>query len=227
MVKHPLKLQETELLFVPSGITVPIITSEIGDKFGKTAGNAVWLSPEKTSPFTFYQFWMRFPDSECEEMLRLFTFNTVGAISDLMRQHGQKPEMRLPQKQLAEQLTLLVHGEEGLEKARLATEALYGGSVEAIGGLKAEEVADVFKGAEVVELLPEAGQTVMDLALKARCFLTNHDALRIISAGGFYVNQKKVRNPAEVLNYQVHVLKNKVTLLRVGKRNYYIVKWSL
>lgn len=70
-------------------------------------------------------------------------------------------------------MTLLVHGEDGLEKARLATEALYGSSVNAISGLTAEEIANVFNGAEIVELLPEAGQTVFDLAMKARCFVSD------------------------------------------------------
>lgn len=76
----------------------------MGDKFGKSAGNAVWLSPKRTSPFTFYQFWMRLPDADCERMLKLFTFDTIGSISDLMRQHEQKPDLRLPQKRLAEQV---------------------------------------------------------------------------------------------------------------------------
>lgn len=85
---------------------MPIVTTEMGDKFGKSAGNAIWLSPKKTSPFSFYQFWMRIPDSHCERMLKLFTFDTVGAITDLMQQHDQKPELRLPQKRLAEQVML-------------------------------------------------------------------------------------------------------------------------
>lgn len=96
-----------------TGLTLPIVTSEIGDKFGKSAGNAVWLCPNKTSPFTFYQFWMRQPDAEVEKMLKLFSFMSLGEIKDLMRQHNEHPELRKPQKELAKQTTLLVHGEEG------------------------------------------------------------------------------------------------------------------
>lgn len=66
----------------------------MGDKFGKSAGNAIWLSPDKTSPFTFYQFWMRQPDTEVEKFLKLFTFEPIGKIIDIMRQHFQKPELR-------------------------------------------------------------------------------------------------------------------------------------
>lgn len=154
------------------GLTVPLVTTEIGDKFGKSAGNAVWLSPEKTSAFIFYQFWMRQPDSEVEKFLKLFTFDQVGSISDLMRQHRQKPELRLPQKRLAEQVTLLVHGEEGLKKAQEATSALYEGSISALGQMTAEDIAQLFSGATIVNLLPEAGQDVLELAMKAGCFAT-------------------------------------------------------
>ncbi|XP_018568451.1 tyrosine--tRNA ligase, mitochondrial [Anoplophora glabripennis] len=207
------------------GLTVPLVTTEIGDKFGKTAGNAVWLAPEKTSTFTFYQFWMRQPDSEVEKFLKLFTFDKIGSISDLMRRHREKPELRLPQKRLAEQVTLLVHGGEGLKKAQEATLALYEGSVTALGQMNTEDIAQLFSGATIVNVMPEAGQDVLELAMKAGCFPSKDDAIRIISAGGFYINQQKVNNPSEVLNLGVHRLRNNVTLLRVGKRNYYIVKW--
>lgn len=86
------------------GLTVPLVTTEMGDKFGKSAGNAVWLSPDKTSPFSLYQFWMRQPDSEVEKLLKLFTFETVGSISDIMRRHQKEPELRIPQITLAEQV---------------------------------------------------------------------------------------------------------------------------
>lgn len=145
----------------------------MGDKFGKSAGNAVWLSKEKTSPFTLYQFWMRLPDSDVEKMLKLFTFDTLGAIRDLMRRHEEKPELRIPQKRLAEQVTLLVHGKKGLEMAETATKALYENSVAAIGTMTPEEVSQIFEGSAVVELLPEAGQSVLDLAMKTGCFATN------------------------------------------------------
>ncbi|XP_044758945.1 tyrosine--tRNA ligase, mitochondrial [Coccinella septempunctata] len=207
------------------GLTLPIITTEMGDKFGKSAGNAVWLSPQKTSPFTFYQFWMRQTDAEVEKMLLLFSFLSVGEIKDLMRQHHEKPELRKPQKILADQVTLLVHGEEGLNSARLTTKALYQGSVAALGNLKAEQIAEIFQGATIVELLPEPGQSILDLAMKVQCFPRIEDAVRIISAGGFYINQQKANNPNEILNNNVHRLSNNVSLLRVGKKNYYVVKW--
>lgn len=155
-----------------SGLTLPLITNEEGDKFGKSAGNAIWLSNEKTSEFSFYQFWMRQADADAEKMLKLFSFDTLGAVKDLMRQHHQKPELRLPQKHLAEQVTLLVHGQEGLEKAQAATSALYQKSVSALASMNIEDIVQMFKGAFVVEVLSTAGQTLLDLAMSAGCFPT-------------------------------------------------------
>ncbi|KAF5308942.1 hypothetical protein FQR65_LT00024 [Abscondita terminalis] len=208
------------------GLTLPLITTEIGDKFGKSAGNAVWLSPEKTSPFTFYQFWIRTPDSSIAHFLKLFTFDTLGAIDDLMRQHKEKPELRLAQKRLAEQVTVLVHGENGLEQALTATKALYEGNVSSLTEMKLEDIVKMFEGASVVRLHFEAGQSVMDMAMKAECFPTKADAVRIIKAGGFYINQKRTTNPDEVLNRSIHCLSNNLSLVRVGKRNYYVVQFK-
>lgn len=152
------------------GLTLPLITTEMGNKLGKTAGNAVWLSGDKTSPFTFYQFWMRLSDAEAEKMLCLFTFESIGAINDLIRQHRAAPEKRLAQKHLAEQVTLLVHGDEGLAKAQEASKALYEGDVTALAKLDSLQLVDMFKGAEVVEVLAEAGMSLMDMSLKVGCF---------------------------------------------------------
>lgn len=204
---------------------MPLITSEIGDKFGKSAGNAVWLSSKKTSPFTFYQFWMRLSDADAEKMLKLFTFETIGGVADIIRQHKEKPEMRLAQRKLAETVTLLVHGKNGLKNAQSASQALYEGSITALSEMDPNEVVELFQGAVVVNILPEPGQNITDLAMKAGCFPSIHDATRIITGGGFYINQQKVKNPNEILNPSVHRLGNNITLIRVGKKNYYIVKW--
>lgn len=160
---------------------MPLITTEMGDKFGKSAGNAIWLSPYKTSQFTFYQYWMRLSDADAEKMLKLFTFEPIGSITDLTRQHREKPEARLLQRKLAESVTLLVHGKEGLVKAQKASEALYEGNIAAIGEMEVEEVVQLFQGADVVELLPEAGLNVIDLAMKAGCFPSKRTYLKLIN----------------------------------------------
>ncbi|XP_062135182.1 tyrosine--tRNA ligase, mitochondrial [Drosophila sulfurigaster albostrigata] len=208
------------------GMTLPIVTNEEGDKFGKSAGNAVWLDENKTSPFALYQFFMRMPDSEVEKLLKLFTFIPLPEVEQLMREHSKEPEKRKAQTLLAEDVTLLVHGENGLKQAERVTNALYKGNVDGLAELNVTEIKQTFQGATMVDILPEPGMSILELAMKAKCFPTETDAVRIINAGGFYVNQKRVQNIAEVITTGVHVLRNGVSLLRVGKRNFYIVRWQ-
>lgn len=164
----------------------------MGDKFGKSSGNAVWLSSRKSSPFTLYQFLVRSTDVDVEKFLKLFTFDTVGSVDDLMRRHKEKPELHLAQKRLAEQVTLLVHGgeyfkllkkktnnklrlfflEKGLKTALLASSALYDGNIESLGQIPAPDLVPLLNNATTVELLPEAGMTILELAMKAKCFPT-------------------------------------------------------
>eukprot|EP00058_Branchiostoma_floridae_P009893 XP_002595381.1 hypothetical protein BRAFLDRAFT_119005 [Branchiostoma floridae] len=106
-------------------ITVPLVTTTSGEKLGKTAGNAVWLSRDKTSPFELYQFFIRQPDSIMESYLKLFTFLSMTEIADIMRKHSNHPENRLAQKKLAEQVTILVHGVSGLDFALCCRPCIY------------------------------------------------------------------------------------------------------
>lgn len=207
------------------GLTLPLVTTEEGDKFGKSAGNAVWLSDEKTSPFSLYQFFIRIADSEVEKLLKLFTFLPMRDVFELVEEHKRVPELRDAQRRLAQEVTKLVHGETGLKLAENVTNALYKGSVEALGQLSAKDVKQTFAGATYSEVMLEPTMTVLDLAMKVKCFPTESDAMRIISAGGFYLNQNRAQNVAEILTPTVHILQNGLTLLRVGKKNYYIIKW--
>lgn len=207
------------------GLCLPIITNEEGNKFGKSAGNAVWLDSKKTSEFAFYQFFLRQPDTEAEKLLQLFSFLPTNEVFDLIEKHRKAPEMRGIQTVIAEQLTLLIHGDDGLKKALNVSNALYNGDVHALGEMNKNEVKDIFSGAPYKELYMEHGTTILDAAMLAECFKNKTDGHRIISAGGFYINMKRSSNPAEVLSPDIHILPNGITLIRVGKRNYYIIKW--
>lgn len=207
------------------GLTMPLITNEEGNKFGKSAGNAVWLDKEKTSEFAFYQFFLRQPDTEAEKLLKLFSFARTNEVFQAIEKHKKFPELREVQKLLADQLTLLIHGEEGLSKAQNVSEALYGGDINALGELKNEEIKDIFAGAPYRELIMEPGTTMLDAAMLAQCFNNKNDAQRIISAGGFYINMKRSSNPSEIMSQDIHILPNGISIFRVGKRNYNIVKW--
>ncbi len=210
------------------GFTVPLITTSKGEKIGKTAGgNAIWLSPSQTSPFDFYQYFVRVPDSDVERMLKLFTFLPLAEVDNLMVKHLKRPEKLLAQRKLAEQVTLLVHGQGGLEEAQRITSVLYDSNPGMLGQLSLAELRSTFINAAYVRLLFETGLTVLDLAMKVGCFKSEKDAIRVISAGGFYVNQIRVRNTEEVVMPDVHLLPNNSMLIRVGKRNYFIVEWLL
>lgn len=207
------------------GLLMPLITNEEGDKFGKSAGNAVWLDKEKTSEFAFYQFFLRQSDKETEKLLKLFSFLPTNQLDHFIAKHQKVPEVREAQKALADQLTLLIHGQEGLEKAKRVSDALFGGDVHALGELKNSEIKEVFTGAPYREMIMEPGTNMLDAAMRAECFGTKKDAHRIISAGGFYINMKRCSNPSEILSPDIHILPNGISIFRAGKKNYYIVKW--
>uniref|UniRef100_A0A8D8VLW0 Tyrosine--tRNA ligase n=1 Tax=Cacopsylla melanoneura TaxID=428564 RepID=A0A8D8VLW0_9HEMI len=206
------------------GLTTPIIQSESGEKFGKSARNAVWLDPKLSSPFELYQYLFRTPDSDVYNLLKLFSFDTLPQIEDFRRK-DTKPEERKAQTKLAEDVTLLVHGEEGLASALASSRALYSQDLDSLGSLNALDASKLFPGARVVELLLEPGMSMRDVSLVTKCFPREKEANQTICEGGFYVNYKKAQNPDEVISPSAHILPNSLTLLRVGKRNYCIVKW--
>lgn len=207
------------------GLTVPLVTTTTGDKLGKTAGNAVWLNPAKTSPFELYQYFISVTDSDVEKYLNLFTFLPAPEINTIMSKQRARPENRTAQKALAEQVTLLVHGDVGLDAALRCTKALYEGSIEAVASLQPVELKQLLKQAPVKEMFLDPGMTILEVCMKAGCFSRLVDAERIIRAGGVRLNHQKVNQPDFVLRPGEHVLPNNISLIRVGKKNYYIVNW--
>ncbi|NXU56995.1 SYYM protein, partial [Turnix velox] len=207
------------------GITVPLITSTTGDKLGKTAGNAVWLNRDKTSPFELYQFFVRQQDNVVEKYLKLFTFLPLEEIDHIMKMHAKEPEKRDPQKRLAAEVTKLVHGREGLESAKRCTKALYYSSIEALEAMSDQELQELFKQAPSAELILEPGTSLLDLCRKANAIPDGPSGYQKITDGGVSVNGIRITDPETVLILGQHILKNGVSLLRVGKKNYYIIKW--
>uniref|UniRef100_A0A8D0QYE8 Tyrosine--tRNA ligase n=1 Tax=Sus scrofa TaxID=9823 RepID=A0A8D0QYE8_PIG len=149
------------------GISVPLITSTTGAKLGKSAGNAVWLNREKTSPFELYQFFVRLQDNLVERYLKLFTFLPLPEIDHIMQLHVKEPEKRGPQKRLAAEVTKLVHGQEGLDSAKRCTQALYHSSIDALEVMSDQELKELFKEASFSELVLDPGTSVLDTCRKA------------------------------------------------------------
>ncbi|XP_060829750.1 tyrosine--tRNA ligase, mitochondrial [Bombus pascuorum] len=207
------------------GLTLPLVTAQGGQKFGKSTGNAVWLSPTKSSSFQLYQYFIRVEDADVEKFLHFFTFLSVHKIKQIVEEHFKRPELRHAQKILAEKVTILVHGEEGLLAAKRASAVLYDNSIDSLAKMQVNDLVQILDGATIVELLSEPGINAYDLAMKANCFKTDHDARRIIAAGGFYINYQKITNSAELIVPGIHILSNNISLLRVGKKTYHVVRW--
>ena len=207
------------------GLFLPLVTTQDGKKLGKSDGAPVWLSAKKTSPFDFYQYFLRIPDSDVETFLHFFTFLPTSEIRDLMDQHQNHSEKRIPHQKLAEQLTLLVHGETGLRVARNATEFLYGSgdATHKLAQMSKQDVLQLFPDSHHLRLSLSPGFTVLDLALK--CFPSEKEAVKMVSGGGFYINQQRASNIDEMLMPNIHILANNVSLIRIGKRNYIVVEW--
>ncbi|KAM5288891.1 tyrosine--tRNA ligase, mitochondrial [Ctenodactylus gundi] len=207
------------------GITVPLITSTTGAKLGKTAGNAVWLNREKTSPFELYQFFVRQQDGSVERYLKLFTFLPMAEIDHIMQLHAKEPERRGPQKRLAAEVTKLVHGREGLDSAKRCTQALYHSSIDALEDMSDEELKELFKEASFSEFVLDPGTSVLDTCRKANAIPDGPRGYRMITEGGVSINHRQVTNPESVLIVGQHILKNGLSLLKIGKKNFYIIKW--
>ncbi|OWF44251.1 tyrosine--tRNA ligase, mitochondrial-like [Mizuhopecten yessoensis] len=207
------------------GLTVPLITTAGGEKIGKTAGNALWLNPDQTSPFHFYQFFINRTDNEVEKYLKLFTFMSDDQISAAMKKHNNCLDKRHGQNLLAEQVTLLVHGEAGLEQAKRWTLAFYSGTTDSLTALSLEELQQLFKNVVTVPMLLDPGLTVREMCMKAQIFDREVDADRTINEGGLYINHCRTYTPDLVLLPRQHILTNDITLVRLGKKKHFIIRW--
>ncbi|TNN37964.1 Tyrosine--tRNA ligase, mitochondrial [Liparis tanakae] len=207
------------------GLTIPLITSSTGDKLGKTAGNAVWLNRDKTSPFELYQFFLRQPDASVERYLKLFTFLPLAEVERLMEQQREEPGKRLAQKRLAAEVTKLVHGKEGFESAKRCTNALYHDSVQALEEMSDDELQELFREASFHELMLEPGTTVIDACRRVNAIPEGPRGYQMVSDGAVWINHRRTDNPEQLLVPKLHILSNGLSLLRVGKKNFHIIKW--
>ncbi|XP_029400725.1 tyrosine--tRNA ligase, mitochondrial isoform X2 [Mus pahari] len=205
------------------GITVPLITSTTGAKLGKSAGNAVWLNREKTSPFELYQFFVRQQDESVERYLKLFTFLPLPEIDHIMQLHVKEPEKRVAQKRLAAEVTKLVHGQEGLDSAKRCTQALYHSSIEALEVMSDQELKELFKEASFSELVLDPGTSVIDTCRKANAIPDGPRGYRMITEGGVSINHR------QSLNVPGHSFSPKLALLltTLNKRKVLLTKYQM
>lgn len=211
---------------IACGLTTPLLTKTDGTKFGKTEGGAVWLSPERTSVYRFYQFLVQVEDAQVIQLLRYFTFLSMEEVMTLEAQHNLSPERREAHKRLALELTTLVHGESATADAVKASEILFGGSLEGITEAQFNEViAEVPNSTLSRALLGQPGAALPELLIATGLSPSKGQARKDIEAGGVYVNNQRAADAKLVIGPE-HLLFGKFVLLRKGKRNYALARFE-
>lgn len=205
--------------------TCPLIRKADGTKFGKTEKGNVWLDPERTSPYQFYQFWLNASDEDAASWIKIFTFLDQPTIEELIKKHGQNPAERLLQKTLAKEITSFVHGQEEYEKAMATTEKLFANQTKPASEMSIEDL----EGLEgvVKAYLPktdlENGIDIVSILADTKIAPSKGEARKLVQGGGISINREKVND----LSYKVsatHLLHNKYILLQKGKKNYYLAE---
>ncbi len=204
--------------------TCPLITKADGGKFGKTEKGNVWLDPEKTSPFQFYQFWLKASDPDAEKWIRIFTFLPRPDIEDLLEKHRADPGARLLQKALAREITLFVHGRQAYMEAVETTEKLFANQSAPAESLSLEDLENmngVVKMDFSIQKL-RAGVDMVSFLAETAIFPSKGEARKMILNGGISVNRQKIEQPQDVLAESM-LLHGRYLLVQKGKKNYYLV----
>jgi tyrosyl-tRNA synthetase len=207
------------------GMTVPLIVTSSGEKFGKSAGNAVWLDAQKTSPYQFYQFWIQTDDKDVERYLKLFTFLSVAEIEQICNRHQSHPEQREAQKILASEVTTIVHGNEALERVLLATQVLFGGS---IADLSDRDLTEIFHDVPSTNLSTSCLTgtfTIVDLLIAAGMCSSRGECRRLIDNKGVNLNNFLVTSSNLVVD-RTYLISDSLLILRTGKKNYQLVRFD-
>ncbi len=204
------------------GLTWPLLTRSDGKKFGKTEEGAIWLSPKRCSPYQFYQYLVRIPDADVIKLMRMLTFMDLSEIADYERQMSSRGYLpNTAQKRLAEELTRMMHGEEGLQMALLATEVAAPGSKASLNPALFKEISADIPHVEL-PLEEVVGQKYVDLAVKVGLQSSKGEAVRLINNGGAYLNNEKVEDQGLLLNVE-HLVGGEYLLLGAGKKKKLLV----
>ena len=209
-------------------LTCPLITKADGGKFGKTESGNIWLDPERTSPYKFYQFWLNVSDEDAEKYLKIFTFLSREEIQALAEEHAANPGARPMQKRLAKELTEMVHSEEAYNSAVAASEILFSPkAAEALHNVDEKTLLEVFEGVPMFDIALsdlEAGVPLIDLvAVKSQVFPSKGEARKMIQQGGVSVNKEKVTDPNATIGKDA-LLGGKYIHVQKGKKNHYLLK---
>jgi len=206
------------------GLTYPLVKKKDGTKFGKTAGGAVWLDPERTSPYKFYQFWLNTDDADVIPFLKYFTFFDRQKIDELEFATRENPEDRAAQKALAVEMTKMMHGETALDKAMQASEALFGGEINGLSAADIKEIfADVPSGVIAADSMNGEGLPIVNLLSDCGFMKSKGEVKRAIAEGGVYINNHRVTDVNTSIRKD-QFIEGKYLVLRRGKKNYFLLK---
>jgi len=206
------------------GLTWPLVTRSDGAKMGKTAEGAVWLDPARTSPYAFYQWFIQVPDTDAVRFLKIYTELPREKIEELETTVKSEPQKRDAQRILARELTLLVHGEEGLHAAERASEALFGGDLE---GLTEEQLLEIFADVPSKELprVKLDSITAADALIETGLAKSKSEARRLVEAGGAHVGNRRIGTPGERLGPS-DLASTSIMVLRAGKSRFGLLRFE-
>ncbi|KYD10758.1 Tyrosyl-tRNA synthetase [Heyndrickxia sporothermodurans] len=209
---------DTEKAF---GLTIPLVTKADGTKFGKTEGGSIWLDPEKTSPYEFYQFWINTADADVIKYLKYFTFLSREEIEELEKAVEEEPHLRKAQKTLAEEMTRLIHGEDALEQAMKITQALFSGEVK---NLTADEIKQGFKDFPSFDFKGNEEIALVDLLVEAKISPSKRQAREDIQNGAIYINGERNTDVQYILSMNDRI-EEQFTIIRRGKKKYFLIRY--
>jgi tyrosyl-tRNA synthetase len=208
-------------------ITCPLIKKADGSKFGKTEGGNIWLDKTRTSPYKFYQFWLNTSDEDALNYIKIFTFLAEDDINSIIKEHSQAPHLRLLQNTIANEVTTLVHGAEELQKAKEASQILFGrGTSEAFQKLTPETFLELFEGVPQADIprdqIKEGLDIIAALSASSGFLNSNSEARRALKENAISVNKAKVDQEFRI--QESHLIGNQYVLLQRGKKNYFVLK---
>lgn len=205
------------------GMTCPLLTKSDGTKMGKSVGGALWLDENKTSAYTFYQYWINIDDADVEKVLKLFSDKSESELQEIVAAHQTDPGRRIGQKEVAQTITRLVHGEEGLAKALKATEIFFGAEIEHLSDAELSSIFADVPGAEISKDELTQGVGLLDAFVKAGLAKSKGEARRTVDQGGAYVNNRKITDSQLFLN-ESNLASETTIVLRSGKKKYALLK---
>ena len=223
----------TELIRRKSGkeafaFTCPLVKKSDGGKFGKTERGNVWLSPELTTPYQFYQFWLNVSDEDAEKYIKIFTLFDRNKIDEIITEHQKAPHLRSLQKELAKDITIRVHSESDYQMSLEASNLLFGkGTTDTLKALSEKDLLAIFDGVPIYSIQKSelsAGVPLLDLiAEKSKVIESKGEARRLIKGNGISVNKQKLSDPAGLIT-ESDLIQDKFILVQKGKKNYSLLK---